>query len=82
MAFCRKCGTKLNEGVKFCPKCGHTVDGVLASQPQENQAQQEHVENQEENKNFTYRMWHNKWNWIAAIALLIVVGAAKTCGGS
>lgn len=22
MAFCSKCGTQLNEGAKFCPKCG------------------------------------------------------------
>lgn len=23
MAFCGNCGTQLNDGVKFCPKCGH-----------------------------------------------------------
>ncbi|MBR6892740.1 MAG: TM2 domain-containing protein [Bacteroidaceae bacterium] len=43
MAFCIKCGTKLNEGVKYCPKCGQMVDGVLVSQPQENQSQQQDI---------------------------------------
>ena len=22
MAFCSKCGTQINDGAKFCPKCG------------------------------------------------------------
>lgn len=26
MAYCRKCGTELNDGVKFCPKCGEKVE--------------------------------------------------------
>lgn len=25
MAYCSKCGTKLTEGAKFCPKCGNSV---------------------------------------------------------
>lgn len=25
MAYCRKCGSPLNEGAKFCPKCGNEV---------------------------------------------------------
>ncbi|WRK52020.1 zinc ribbon domain-containing protein [Coprobacillaceae bacterium CR2/5/TPMF4] len=24
--FCSKCGTKLEEGAKFCPECGATVE--------------------------------------------------------
>ena len=27
MAYCGKCGTKLNDGAKFCPKCGNRVGG-------------------------------------------------------
>lgn len=27
MAYCGKCGTQLNEGAKFCPKCGSPVHG-------------------------------------------------------
>ncbi len=25
MAFCEKCGTKIEEGVKFCPSCGASI---------------------------------------------------------
>lgn len=25
MAFCGKCGTQLNDGAKFCPKCGNPI---------------------------------------------------------
>lgn len=35
MAFCGKCGTKAEEGVKFCPSCGNP----LPVQPFEQQAQ-------------------------------------------
>ena len=44
MAFCKKCGTKLNEGVKFCPKCGQTLDELYTSQSQDYQFQQQDVE--------------------------------------
>ena len=33
MAFCRNCGTQLDDGAKFCPKCGQVVGG--ASVPQQ-----------------------------------------------
>ena len=26
--FCNKCGSKLNEGDKFCPKCGNSVEYI------------------------------------------------------
>ena len=28
MAFCGKCGNQLEEGAKFCPKCGASVSPV------------------------------------------------------
>ncbi len=28
MAFCGKCGTQINNGIKFCPACGTSVDSV------------------------------------------------------
>lgn len=34
MAYCGKCGTKLNEGANFCPKCGNPC-GNSSSQPTE-----------------------------------------------
>lgn len=36
MAFCGKCGTKVEEGVKFCPGCGAQM---AAAQPETPQAQ-------------------------------------------
>ena len=35
MAFCENCGTQLNDGTKFCPKCGQTIGGN-ASTPVQN----------------------------------------------
>ena len=38
MAFCSNCGTKLNDGTKFCPKCGKGVDSqtiVYVQSPQQ-----------------------------------------------
>lgn len=35
MAFCGKCGTKIEEGLKFCPNCGASAEA-----PTEQQAQQ------------------------------------------
>jgi uncharacterized membrane protein YhaH (DUF805 family) len=32
MAFCSKCGTKLEEGVNFCTNCGTKVEKVMAQQ--------------------------------------------------
>ena len=32
MAFCSKCGTEIEEGVKFCPKCGAAVGGEAPKQ--------------------------------------------------
>lgn len=26
--FCENCGNELNEGQKFCPKCGHKLEPV------------------------------------------------------
>ena len=34
MAFCRNCGNQVNEGVKFCPKCGYPVESQTAQQIQ------------------------------------------------
>ncbi len=32
MAFCGKCGTKVEEGVKFCPGCGNAMEVQAAEQ--------------------------------------------------
>ena len=43
MAYCGKCGTKVDEGVKFCPSCGNPMEAPAPeqqSQTQQAQAQQ------------------------------------------
>ena len=43
MAFCGKCGTKVDEGVKFCPSCGNPMEAPAPEQQgqtQQTQAQQ------------------------------------------
>ncbi len=32
MAFCGKCGTKVDEGVKFCPGCGNAMEATTPEQ--------------------------------------------------
>ena len=43
MAYCGKCGTKVDEGVKFCPSCGNPMEAPApeqqAQQTQQNTAQ-------------------------------------------
>ena len=41
MAFCSKCGTEINDGVKFYPNCGTQLDGVNGTQRVSNSAQGE-----------------------------------------
>ena len=33
MAFCGKCGTQINDGVRFCPGCGADAEVAAAPQP-------------------------------------------------
>lgn len=33
MAFCTNCGTKVEDGVKFCPECGTQLMGTAPAQP-------------------------------------------------
>lgn len=39
MAFCGKCGTQINDGVKFCPSCGAPIAAPAQPQPRPQQAQ-------------------------------------------
>ena len=79
MAFCSKCGTQINDGAKFCPKCGQPTNA--ASQQQVYQ-QQYVAQPQEKEHGRMYKMWHSKWNWIAAIVFLIIIVAANMGGSS
>ena len=42
MAFCGKCGTQVNDGVKFCPSCGAPV-GEAANTQHSNTQQQNNI---------------------------------------
>ena len=33
MAFCGKCGTQVDEGIKFCPSCGGEVGASAEAAP-------------------------------------------------
>ena len=79
MAFCGKCGAQINDGAQFCPQCGQPTNA--ASQQQVYQ-QQYVAQPQEKEHSRMYKMWHSKWNWIAAIVFLIIIFAANMGGGS
>jgi hypothetical protein len=70
MAFCGNCGTQLNDGAKFCPKCGQTVGGGSSvPQQQVNQSQQQFADEQEE----TMKLWQK--------ILYVLVGPAGLLAG-
>lgn len=44
MAFCKQCGSELENGVKYCPKCGAAVDGnveVKSASPTPSESRQQ-----------------------------------------
>ncbi len=47
MAFCGNCGTKVEDGKKFCPECG-TVIEAQAAQPQQNPQPQPQMQAQQQ----------------------------------
>ena len=40
MAFCGNCGTKVEDGKKFCPECGTVMEAKASQQTQQNQQTQ------------------------------------------
>ena len=48
MAYCGKCGTKVDEGVKFCPSCGKAMEAPASEQQaQTQQAQTQQAQTQQ-----------------------------------
>lgn len=46
MAYCKNCGTMLDDGAKFCPKCGNpTSDEVVAPKSDDNDKDNEDAQN-------------------------------------
>ncbi len=46
MAFCGKCGTQVNEGIKFCPNCGEAIGAPAPEQQAQAAPAQESAANQ------------------------------------
>ena len=61
MAYCGKCGTQLNEGAKFCQKCGTPVSGKVAPV------------SESDNGNLSI-FWEGKWALIDQTISIIVNG--------
>ena len=75
MAFCKNCGNQLNEGAKFCPKCGTVVGGEAVS-PAPVPKQQEVKQPEKkayvvEEKGPIEKILQNKGFWIGVAVFLI-----------
>ena len=46
MAFCANCGNQVQDGVKFCPSCGHEAAAAPSQPPPQAQPQQQQYEQQ------------------------------------
>ena len=66
MAYCTKCGSKLEEGVKFCPKCGQPTASINQQQMNQFQSLEQTVTNKEKSK-------LNKWWLYGLIAVVVVI---------
>ncbi len=76
MAYCRKCGTQLSEGAKFCPKCGHPT-GISIETKEKNSFESEPViDYTEEEEESTYSLK----KLLMTIAIIAVVGIAGYYG--
>lgn len=72
MAFCGNCGTQLNDGAKFCPKCGQAVGGDDSTpQQQVNQPQQQFGDHPEEEIK-TWQKIVSVLCWPAGVILIVV----------
>lgn len=76
MAFCKNCGNQLNEGAKFCPKCGtvigrEEVNPTSAPTLQEVKQPERKAYVVEEERGFVDKILHNKTLWICAAVFLI-----------
>lgn len=46
MTFCGKCGTQINDDIKFCPNCGEAINGNSAAEQQASSVAEQTVTNQ------------------------------------
>lgn len=69
MAFCSKCGTELNEGAKFCPKCGQSIS--VESVPQKLRGKRQSKTNNHKKKNTDETL--GVWNILGLILSTLMI---------
>ncbi len=75
MAFCGNCGTQLNDGAQFCPKCGQSINGT--GNVQEPVANNSYVNEPEEEQIKTWQKIVSVLFWPAGAVLTIVAFVKK-----
>ena len=70
MTYCRKCGSPLEEGTRFCPNCGSPADALPAAERPRTGA----TERQGKRKRPLYKKW---WFWVLVLALAGSVFASR-----
>ena len=68
MAYCRTCGTVLQEGSKFCPECGSPVSGAVsrAAEAVPGLEYSEQDRKKRRKKKGLFRRW---WFWVLAVVI-------------
>ena len=70
MAFCKHCGSKLEDGAKFCPKCGNPTNGEVDAPKSDDNGK-----NNEDAKNA-------KVGCISLVVIILIIGYIfNKCGG-
>lgn len=54
MAYCVKCGAKVNDGVQYCPQCGAKIP-VMPGAGQQQDSQQDYSYQQNGQQGYTYQ---------------------------
>ena len=76
--FCGKCGSEIQDGLRFCPNCGSSTDGQQMQQPapqvQQPVQQVQYVQQPPEKKG------KGKMVLIVVIALVVIVGVVGAFG--
>ena len=73
MTYCRKCGSPLEEGARFCPNCGSPADALPTAEGQMAAARES---GPEKKKRPLYKKW---WFWVLVLAL---AGSVLARGGT
>lgn len=69
--YCEKCGYRLKDGTKFCPKCGWKVSGQKAPDPIS--GKEKKMVGSSRNENGRTSKSGKKWPWIIVFVIIIAV---------